>query len=92
MKLPAIMGVAIFAAIAVPAAPAVALKEAVERFQLLPKLSQYPRHGRIDAPKKMTLRNAPLEVEEVEQLALIDRLPTHHDPASAAESLNGTES
>ena len=65
---------------------------AVERFQLLPKLSQYPGYGWIDAAKKMMLRNTPLEVEEVEQLALIDRLPTHHDLASAAESLNRTES
>jgi hypothetical protein len=28
----------------------------------------------------MVLRNALLEVEQIEQLALIDRLPTHHDP------------
>jgi hypothetical protein len=35
----------------------------------------------------MTLWNAPFEIEEVKQLALIDRLPTHHDPASTAESL-----
>jgi hypothetical protein len=28
----------------------------------------------------MALRDALLEVEEIEQLALIDRLPTHHDP------------
>src|SRR6267154_97255 len=45
---------------------------AVEGFQLLPKLSQYPGYGWIDAAKKMMLRNTPLEVEEVEQLALID--------------------
>jgi hypothetical protein len=49
--------------------------------QLLPKLSKYPRHGRIDTAQKMPLRNPLFEVEEIEQLALIDRLPTHHDPS-----------
>ena len=29
---------------------------------------------------EMACRNAPFEVEVIEQLALIDRLPTHHDP------------
>src|ERR1700722_17453581 len=53
---------------------------AVERRQLLPELSQYPTHNRIDAAKEMAFRDALLEVEEIEQLALIDRLPTHHDP------------
>src|SRR5580692_8286402 len=52
---------------------------AVEGFQLVPKPGQYPRHGRIDAAQKMPLRNALFQVEEIEQLALIDRLPTHHD-------------
>jgi hypothetical protein len=28
----------------------------------------------------MAFRNALFEVEEIEKLALIDRLPTHHDP------------
>jgi hypothetical protein len=28
----------------------------------------------------MPFRDTLLEVEEIEQLALIDRLPTHHDP------------
>ena len=42
----------------------------VEGLQLLPKLSQYPRHGRIDAAQEMALRNASLEVEEIKQLAL----------------------
>src|SRR5262249_20041406 len=44
------------------------------------KLSHYPRHHRIDAANKMARRNATFEVEEIEQLALIDLLPTHHDP------------
>ncbi len=49
---------------------------AVERFQLLTKPSQYPRHNRIDAAQEMEFWNAPFEVKEIEQLALIDRLPT----------------
>jgi hypothetical protein len=53
---------------------------AVEGPQLLAKLSQYPPHHRIDAPKKMVRWNTTFEVEEIEQLALIDLLPTHHDP------------
>jgi len=63
---------------------------AVERFQLITKLGQYPRHGRIDATQEMALRNAPFEVEEIEQLALIDRLPTHHDlPPSLHHQADG---
>src|SRR5262249_31134527 len=53
---------------------------AVEEPQLLAKVSHYPRHHRIDAAKKMVPRNTTFEVEEIEQLALIDILPTHHDP------------
>src|SRR5262245_14852004 len=53
---------------------------AVEGPQLLAKVSHYPRHHRIDAAKKMVPRNTTFEVEEIEQLALIDILPTHHDP------------
>jgi hypothetical protein len=32
------------------------------------------------------------EVEEIEQLALIDRLPTHHDPPPPPKAFNETES
>src|SRR5262249_2544101 len=53
---------------------------AVERLQLLTKPSQYPRHRRIDAAQQMVRWDARFEVEQIEQLALIDRLPTHHDP------------
>src|SRR5215471_16047529 len=53
---------------------------AVERLQILAKPSQYPRHSRIDAAQEMVCRNTPFEIEQIEQLALIDRLPTHHDP------------
>src|SRR6476620_1822339 len=51
---------------------------AVEGCQLLTKSSQQPRHHRIDPAQQMTSRNALFEVEQVEQLALIARLPTHH--------------
>jgi hypothetical protein len=37
-----------------------------------------PRHHRIDPAQKMARRNALFEVEQVEQLALIPRLPAHH--------------
>jgi hypothetical protein len=40
----------------------------------------------------MACRNAPFEVEEIEQLALIDHLPTHHDPVCVAENFTQTES
>src|SRR5258705_6859893 len=53
---------------------------AVEGRQLFPEFRQYPTHNRIDAAKEMAFRDALLKVEEIEQLALIDRLPTHHDP------------
>src|SRR5262244_2462830 len=53
---------------------------AVERLQLLAEASQYPRHRRIDPAQEVVRRNARFEVEQIEQLALIDRLPTHHDP------------
>src|ERR1700688_4254695 len=51
---------------------------AVERHQLLAKLTQYPRHHRIDPAQQIARRNAPFEVEQVKQLALIAALPTHH--------------
>ena len=40
----------------------------------------------------MVLRNAIFEVEEIEQPALIDLLPTHHDLPPAAENRRQTES
>src|SRR5262252_6269395 len=61
-----------------PGAPPADL--AIEGPQLLAKVSHYPRHRRIDAAKKMVPRNTTFEVEEIEQLALIDILSTHHDP------------
>src|SRR5207344_1365242 len=51
---------------------------AVERCQLLTKSSQQPCHHRIDPAQQMTSRNALFKVEQVEQMALIARLPTHH--------------
>jgi hypothetical protein len=38
---------------------------AVERSQLLSKLSQYPTHNRVDAAKQMAFRDALLKVEEI---------------------------
>jgi hypothetical protein len=40
----------------------------------------------------MARRNAAFEVEKIEQLALIDRLPTHHDPSPSPKVFNETES
>ena len=52
---------------------------AVERRQLLAKVSQHPRHDWIDAAQQMIRGNVFFEVEKIEQLALINRLTTHHD-------------
>ena len=49
---------------------------AIERHKLLTKLRQYPCHHRIDPAQQMARWNAPFEVEQVKQLALIARLPT----------------
>jgi hypothetical protein len=38
---------------------------AVERYKLLPKLGQDPRHHRINPAQQMTRRNTPFEVEKV---------------------------
>jgi hypothetical protein len=51
---------------------------AMERREFLAKLSQYPRHDRIDPAQQMARWDAPFEVEQIKQLALITRLSTHH--------------
>jgi hypothetical protein len=51
---------------------------AIKRRQLIAKLKQYPAHHRIDPAQKMARGNAPFEVEQVNQLALIAALSTHH--------------
>jgi hypothetical protein len=51
---------------------------AIEGCELLAKLKQYPCHNRIDPAQQMARWDAPLEVEQVKQLALIARLSTHH--------------
>src|SRR6266481_8514132 len=51
---------------------------AIERCQLLAQVSQHLHYNRIDPAQEMARRNAPFEVEQIEQLALIARLPTHH--------------
>jgi len=63
---------------------------AVERLQLRAKVCQYPRHDRIDPSQQMALRNALFQVEKVKQLALIDRLPTHHAPPPPLKNLKQT--
>src|SRR5262249_32642410 len=52
---------------------------AIERGQLLAKIDQHPRDDGIEAGEKMIRWNVFFKVEEVELLALIDRLTTHHD-------------
>src|SRR5579862_3063053 len=51
---------------------------AIEGHKLLTKLHQYPGNHRIDPPQQMPCWNAPFEVEQVKQLALITSLLTHH--------------
>src|SRR6204780_183063 len=51
---------------------------AIEGHKILTKLHQYPCHHRIDPSQQMPCRNAPFEVEQVKQLALITSLSTHH--------------
>jgi hypothetical protein len=54
---------------------------AIKRCQLLPKLTQYLRHDRIDPTQKMAGWDAPFQVKQVKQLALIASLSTHdHKP------------
>src|SRR5207344_1928957 len=65
---------------------------AVEGCQLLTKSSQQPRHHRIDPAQQMTSRNALFEVEQVEKLALIARLPTHHGKPPPLIASSQTES
>src|SRR3954467_5791332 len=50
----------------------------VEGSQLLAQISQHLRHHGIDPAQQMARRNAFFEIEQIKQLALIDRLPTHH--------------
>jgi hypothetical protein len=51
---------------------------AIEGRKLLANLNQYPCHDRIDPAQQMIRWDAPFEVEQVKQLALIARLSTHH--------------
>ncbi len=59
---------------------------AVERLQLLAKLGQHARHNRIDPAQEMAHRNALFEIEQVELLAPIARLSSHHRRITHAES------
>ena len=50
------------------------------------------RHDWIDPTKQMARRNAFFEVEQVEKLALIARLPAHHGPPPSPQESDETES
>jgi hypothetical protein len=50
------------------------------------EITQYPSYGRVDPAQEMALRNAPFQIEEVKQLALITPLPTHHDSSPSPKT------
>jgi hypothetical protein len=63
----------------------------IKRCQLLPKLTQYLRHDRINPTQKMASWDAPFQVKQVKQLALIASPSTHHDkppPPDASSARN----
>jgi hypothetical protein len=64
---------------------------AIERRQLLAQVSQHPCHNRIHPTQQMDFGYALFEVGQVEQLALIARLPPHHGE-SPSDILKQTES
>jgi hypothetical protein len=51
---------------------------AIKGHQPAAQVSQYSRYNRIDPAQQMACRNAPFEIEKVEQLALIATLSAHH--------------
>src|SRR5262249_56231 len=51
---------------------------AIERREALAHIGEQSRHDRIDPTQKMACRDALLELEQVEQMALIACLPPHH--------------
>jgi hypothetical protein len=55
-------------------------------------MGQYLRYGRIDPAQKMAIRNSIFQVEKIEQLALIDCLPPHHDPPPPLTESSESES
>src|SRR6266852_4065575 len=61
---------------------------AVEGLQLLAKRGQDLRYNRIDPAQQVVGRNAVFQVEQVEQMALIARLPTHHRPTPSPTPQN----
>src|SRR5665648_741344 len=65
---------------------------AVVGLQFLVKIGQGSRHKHIDPAQKMVLRNAIIEAELVEQLALVSPLPTHHPPVLRRRCPQQTES
>jgi hypothetical protein len=56
------------------------------------EVGQYSRHKHVDPSQKMVLRNAIIEAELVEQLAMVPPLPTHHRPVLRRQSPQQTES
>jgi hypothetical protein len=56
------------------------------------EVGQGSRHNHVDPSQKMVLRNAIVEAELVEQLALVPPPPTHHRPALRHRSPQQTES
>src|SRR5205814_2927524 len=68
-----------------------AAKLAVEGFQLVTKLSQNSGHHRIDPAQQMARRDALFQIEQIEKLALVPRLPTHHHPTPSPNA-KSTES
>jgi len=65
---------------------------AVVGLQFLVEVGQCRRHKHVDPSQKMVLRNAIIEAELVEQLALVPPLPTHHRPVLRRRSPQQTES
>ena len=65
---------------------------AVVGLQFLVKVGQCSRHKHVDPSQKMVLRNAIIEAELVEQLALVPPLPTHHRPSPPSPISEQTES
>jgi hypothetical protein len=62
------------------------------RLEFFVKVGQSRRHKDVDAAEQVTLGNAVVEMELVEQPALIASPPPHHRAASTADSDQRTES
>jgi hypothetical protein len=65
---------------------------AVVGLQLLVEVGQSSRHDQVYPAQKMTLRNAIIEAELIEQLTLVPPLPPHHRRIPVANLPQQTES